>query len=182
MSNARITYYLAHLYVLVLMGVLLGAFGIQFIFGEIPCPLCYLQRMGMALAAMGPCLVILHGVRVKFFGMTIVAAILGGAISTRQILLHIANTSDPGYGTAVMGLHLYTWAFIVFVTMIGVSGLHLWTLKEGETYRPARLSTLSKCVLGAFALILAANAVSVFVEAGWHWFLPGNPTEYRLLH
>ena len=182
MTNARLTYYLAHLYVLVLMGVLLGAFGIQFIFEEIPCPLCYLQRMGMSLAAIGPCLVILHGVRVKFFGMTIIAAMLGGAISTRQILLHIASSTDPGYGTAVMGLHLYTWAFIVFAVMVAVCGLHLWTLKEGETYRPTKLSTFSKCVLGLFALILLANVVSVFFEAGWNWFLPGNPTEYRLLH
>ena len=181
MNHARITYGLAHLYVLTLIGVLLGAFGIQFIFGEIPCPLCYLQRMGMALAAIGPCLVILHGVRVRFFGMTIVAAMLGASISTRQILLHIANTEDPGYGTPVMGLHLYTWAFIVFSTMIAVSGLHLWTLKEGESYRPTRLSTISKCVLGLFVLVLVANVISVFMEAGWHWLLPGNPTEYQLL-
>ena len=96
MSNARLTYTLAHFYVLALVGVLLGAFGIQLIFKEIPCPLCYLQRMGMALAAIGPCLVILHGVRVKFFGMTIVAAILGATISARQVLLHIANSADHG--------------------------------------------------------------------------------------
>jgi len=182
MTNARITYRLAHLYVLALMGVLLGAFGIQLFMDEIPCPLCYLQRMGMALAAIGPCLVILHGVRVRFFGMTIVAALLGATISGRQILLHIASTTDPGYGTPVMGLHLYTWAFIVFATMIAVSGVHLWTMKEGETYRPTRLSRFSKIVLGLFAVILLANVVSVFIEAGFHWFLPGNPTEYQLLN
>ena len=182
MTHARITYTLAHFYVLALVGVLLGAFGVQFIEGELPCPLCYLQRMGMALAAIGPCLVILHGVRVRFFGMTIVAALLGGSISARQILLHVCSTTDPGYGSAVMGMHLYSWAFVVFFVMVLVSGIHLWTMKEGETYRPTRLSGFSKFVLGLFALVLAANAVIVFLEAGWHWFLPGNPTDYRMFH
>lgn len=180
MTHARITYALAHVYVLALVGVLLGAFGVQFINGELPCPLCYLQRMGMALAAIGPCLVILHGVRVRFFGMTIVAALLGGSVSARQILLHVCSETDPGYGTPVMGLHLYTWAFVVFAVMVLVSGIHLWTMKEGVSYRPKRLPVVSKAVLALFALVLAANAVIVFLEAGWHWYLPGNPTEYRM--
>ena len=66
--------------------------------------------------------------------------------------------------------------------MIAVSGLHLWTINEGESYRPARLSRFSKCVLGIFVIVLVANVVSAFVQTGFHWFLPGNPTEYRLFH
>ena len=182
MAVARTTYFLAHLYLLALLGVLLGAFGVQFGFGELPCPLCYLQRMGMSLAAMGPALVILHGVKVRFFGMTIVAAALGGSISVHQILLHICSTTDPGYGTPVLGLHLYTWAFIVFVIMTVVSAIHLWIHEEGTAYRPEKLSGFSKFCLWLFAAVLAANAVIAFLEAGFHWYLPGNPEEYRIFH
>ena len=38
-------------------------------------------------------------------------------MSGRQVLLHILP-GDPGYGGEVLGLHLYSWAFIVFATII----------------------------------------------------------------
>lgn len=44
-----------------------------------------------------------------------------GAASTHQILLHIATPGDPGYGPAVMGLHLYTWAFVTFAIAIALA-------------------------------------------------------------
>jgi hypothetical protein len=46
--------------------------------------------------------------------MSVIAAVGGACISIRQILLHIVPP-DPGYGDPVLGLHLYTWALLVFV-------------------------------------------------------------------
>ena len=55
---ARFGFLLAHFNVLAICGVLLGAFGVQFVQGEFPCPLCSLQRMAMLLCALGPASII----------------------------------------------------------------------------------------------------------------------------
>ena len=122
----HVSYITTHLTVLVVSCVLLGAFGVQFLAGEFPCPLCILQRMAMILAVLGPVWMIAIGHRRKTiepavfttaFGMTVLGALLGAAISIRQILLHIAP-GDAGYGSPVLGLHLYTWALLVFVALL----------------------------------------------------------------
>ena len=123
-KHAKVVYGLSHLYVLVITAVLGGAFWIQFGLGEFPCPLCILQRMAMILAAMGAAFNLVVGIRIRHFGMSIVASVLGLLISTRQILLHI-EPGDSGFGTPILGMHLYTWAWIVFLSVIVACGVHL---------------------------------------------------------
>lgn len=103
-----------------LLGVLTGSLDLQILVGEQPCPLCLLQRSGMIGLAVGPVMNLLWGMRPAHYAVSILAALTGGAASTRQILLHIATPGDPGYGPAVAGFHLYTWAFITFA--IGAAG------------------------------------------------------------
>ncbi|MFM8981776.1 MAG: disulfide bond formation protein B, partial [Spartobacteria bacterium] len=114
-------YLAVHLEIVVLCCVLFGAFGIQFFEGELPCPLCILQRLGMMLAATGSAFILVKwkdgelspGDYMAGHGMIILAALGGSFVSIRQDLLHILP-GDPGYGDPVMGLHLYTWALVVF--------------------------------------------------------------------
>jgi hypothetical protein len=145
-------YLAVHLEILVLCGVLLGAFGIQFFEGELPCPLCILQRLGMMLAATGAAFIL-----VKW------------------------KDGDPGYGDPVMGLHLYTWALVVFVCLIGSSAVCLlfsgWFL-EGR----ARPGWWSRAVPGLLALLILANTVNIIIEQGFHFLLPDDPPRYQLLH
>src|SRR5262245_60606185 len=146
---ARFGFYLAHFNILAVCGVLLGAFGVQFTQGELPCPLCSLQRMAMLLCALGPAFIISrarHGGPsaddfAPGYGMSVLAAVAGAAISGRQILLHIVPP-DSGYGDAVFGLHLYTWAFIVFTTVLVVSGMNL-VFNDVLRPRDARFGTAS---------------------------------------
>ncbi len=183
------SYITAHLTVLVVSGVILGAFFVQFVGKEYPCPLCYLQRMAMILAVLGPARMIAIGHRkgkiggyafTTGFGMTVLASILGACISIRQILLHIAP-GDPGYGDPVMGLHLYTWALIVFACLLLDAGIHLTFIREDIPIEPLHPPILSRLVLWLFMLVILANIVAVFVQTGFHWFLLDNPTSYRLL-
>jgi len=183
------SYVTAHLTVLVVSGVLLGAFGVQFVEGEFPCPLCYLQRMAMVLAVLGPARMIAIGHRkgviepsvfTTAFGMTVLASLLGATISVRQILLHI-DPGEVGYGSPVFGLHLYTWALLVFVALLLDAGLHLTFIDEDIPIVPAHPPLLSKLILGLFVLVIFANAVAVFVQSGFHAYLVDNPTSYRLL-
>ena len=93
--------------------VLAAAFAAQLLLGELPCPLCLLQRIQFALLAIGPILNVRFGPRPSHYAASLLVAAAGAAFAMRQILLHIMP-GDPGYGSALLGYHYYTWAFIGF--------------------------------------------------------------------
>jgi disulfide bond formation protein DsbB len=78
-------------------GVLAGSLTYQFVLGELPCPLCVVQRMAFLLACVGPTGILLgaaegrsdRALQGRAFGMTILASLVGAAASIRQISLHI---------------------------------------------------------------------------------------------
>jgi disulfide bond formation protein DsbB len=183
----RLGFWIAHLNVLAVCGVLLGAFAVQFGQGELPCPLCVLQRMAMLLCALGPAFIIARArqgdVEVADFatgyGMSVLAGVAGAAVAGRQVLLHVLP-ADPGYGEPVLGLHLYTWSFIVFATVLLDSGLNL-LFARGLTPRAVKPGLASAMVLWLLGAVILANAVAVFFEEGLHWTLPDDPDRYRLL-
>lgn len=110
-----------------LIGVLAGSLHLQFGVGEQPCPLCIVQRSGMIGLAVGPIMNLLWGMNPRHYALSILAAVVGAAGSTRQILLHIADPNDPGYGPEVFGWHLYTWALVTFiVAIVGCALLIMW--------------------------------------------------------
>src|SRR5436190_17042819 len=88
--------------------VLLVAFGAQLLLHELPCPLCLLQRNQFAMLAIGPILNIRFGPRPSHYGLTLLTAAAGAGFAMRQMLLHIMP-GDPGYGSALLGYHYYTW-------------------------------------------------------------------------
>lgn len=155
-----------------LIGVLAGSLHLQFGIGEQPCPLCLVQRSAMIGLAIGPLMNLLWGMKPAHYALSILAAMVGGAASTRQILLHIATPGDPGYGPAVMGLHLYTWAFITFaIAIVGCAVLLLWEapFRAGDTgirgqRRGMRILALT-AIIWVF-LDLVVIAISVLPECG----------------
>lgn len=178
---------LCHVWILGICTVLTGAFIVQFAEGELPCPLCIIQRMCMILAALGPAFVILEGrsrssygfsIIGSGFGMSIMAAVGGMAVSARQVLLHI-QPGDHGYGAPVFGMHLYTWALVVFLTIIVVSGVTVLFEPRLDLPKPKKLRWFSYSTLALFAIIIVLNALSVLAEAGPNAFLPGNPESYE---
>ena len=113
-----------------LLVVLSGLLWIEFGMGEMPCALFLIQRSAMFGLAVGPMMNLLWGMRPAHYGVSILAACVGGAGSISQILLHIANPDDPGHGPVVFGFHLYTWAFITFA--IGIAGCAILLLFKGQ--------------------------------------------------
>ena len=81
---------------------------------ELPCPLCLLQRILFAVLAVGPILNMRFGPRPSHYALSLLAAVAGFVVSTRQVLLHIMP-GDAGYGSALLGYHYYTWALIGFM-------------------------------------------------------------------
>ena len=108
---------------------LIGAYWIQFVEGEFPCPLCLLQRLAMLGVAIGAMMNLRFGVRTSHYAVTLFSALFGAAVSTRQILLHIMP-GDSGYGSAVFGWHLYTWGLVIFTATIAVVGLMMLFEKQ----------------------------------------------------
>jgi disulfide bond formation protein DsbB len=182
---ARLIVLAAALNVWVLVLVLAAAFGVQLITGELPCPLCVVQRIALMMCALGPLYVLvqardraLTGRDIAIGnGIAILAALVGAVAAGRQVLLHVLP-GDAGFGSPVLGLHLYTWCLIAFVCQIAASGLMLvgaaWLKEEGVPWRIARVTA------GAFVVVVVANLLSVIAEAGPNWDLPPDPVEYLL--
>jgi len=120
--------------------VLLVAFYFQFAWGELPCPLCFLQRVAFTALAVGPILTLRHGPRPGHYGLIVLAALLGAAIASRQVLLHIMP-GDAGYGSVLLGYHFYTWALLGFVAAIAASAaMLLFPDQFAEQAPPARVN------------------------------------------
>jgi disulfide bond formation protein DsbB len=122
---ARLYLLAVTLNVWVLVGILAAAFAVQFWSGEPPCPLCVMQRIALMLIALGPLHIVLRAYAEGLTsraaalgqGIAIIGAVLGAVAAGRQILLHILP-SDPGFGSPLFGLHLYTWCFVAFSAQI----------------------------------------------------------------
>ncbi len=172
-----------HLIALLLLAMpLLGAFGIQLLMHEIPCPLCLLQRVGMLGVAVGLIMNLRFGIRPLHYGISIVSALVGATISTRQILLHIVPSADgiTGYGDAVLGMHLYTWALVVFLASILGIALLMIGMKWGDISKREiiALGTAEKAVFFLFIILALANTVGAFLECGL-LPCPDNPLQYK---
>ncbi|MEP7327831.1 MAG: disulfide bond formation protein B, partial [Betaproteobacteria bacterium] len=114
-------------------GVLLVAFYYQFGLGELPCPLCALQRVGFIVAGVGLLLNLRSGYSPAHYGLVLLTSVVAGAASLRQISLHVIPGSGS-YGSALFGFHFYTWAFVGYGALVAYTGVAL--LLEGG--RPVR--------------------------------------------
>ncbi|SDU07477.1 disulfide bond formation protein B [Stappia sp. ES.058] len=160
--------------------VLLVAFADQIIGGELPCPLCLLQRAGFLLLAIGPVLTVARGPHPAHYGVTVLAGLIGAGFAMRQVLLHI-QPGDAGYGAPFLGLHFYTWAFVIFAAAIAASAAMLLLRDPSPAQRrDAAWPAFGSLAVGLVVLLAAANAASTALECG-QASCPDNPTFYELL-
>src|SRR6266853_2644220 len=125
--------------------VLLVAFAAQLVPHELPCPLCLLQRIQFAMLAVGPILNLRFGPRPSHYAVSLFAAIAGAAFAARQILLHIMP-GDAGYGSALLGYHYYTWAFVGFaVAIVLIAAMLLFDgqFKDDGAAQPAEVDAFA---------------------------------------
>jgi len=158
-------------------GVLLVAFYYQFVIGELPCPLCALQRVGFILAGIALMLNLRVGYSPAHYGIALLSAVAAGAASLRQISLHvIPNTGH--YGSALFGFHFYTWAFVGYGALVVYIGAMLLLAREApERGREAPAGALATIACWLFLGLCLANAVAFFAECGMGP-CPDNPTGY----
>lgn len=156
---------------------LLMAFFLQIFNGEIPCPLCMLQRVGLMMVAFGFYLNLRFGASATHYAVIILSAMIGASVSLRQDLLHIVPGSG-GYGSTLFGYHLYTWGFIAFMSMIILSAFLLVIDRNQLSDKATRSATSLAKGLGVVLVIIAlGNVISNLLVCGLS-VCPGDPTGY----
>ena len=162
--------------------VLAAAFAAQLWLNELPCPLCLLQRIQFAMLAIGPILNVRFGPRPSHYALSLLTAAAGAAFAMRQILLHIMP-GDPGYGSALLGYHYYTWAFIGFaVAIVLIAAMLLFDgqFKEDGAAKPVEVSAFASVAVWLAIALTVLNVISTLLECGLA-ACPDNPVEYELL-
>jgi len=171
------TQYLSRIFsstlVIVLSAIISAAFGYQFIVGQNPCPLCFLQRAAMIGIAAGQMLNFRFGIKMSHHAISLFHCFIGGAVSLRQICLHICPGSGT-FGTPVLGFGLYTWAFIAFACSIIVIGVLMWMYdSKWKTIHSKPLNYLEKFASVYMFVIVVADVITAIKVCGW--ICPDNP-------
>jgi len=157
--------------------MLLVAFYYQFVLGELPCPLCALQRVGFIVAGVALMLNLRTGFSAANYGIVILTSLVAGSASLRQVALHVVPGSGA-YGSALFGLHFYTWAFVGYGALIAYVGAMLLVARVPDPReRPPAGGGLAGAACGLFVLMAAANAAAFLLECGVGP-CPDNPVGY----
>ena len=172
---------------LIVAGILLAGFYFTLAWGELPCPLCLLQRVGFVAVGFGLALNLVNGPRPSHYGIMMIGAIYGGAVAIRQIVLHIVPGTGS-YGSPVLGLHFYTWSAILFGLILMGTALMLLFDRQFERVAEGVSSSAPNFGGSAFAkfafivilLVTAADAVSALLECG-PYVCDDPPTSYKFL-
>ena len=167
---------------LMLNVILIFAFYDQFMYQELPCPLCLLQRVGLVAVMFGLLMNIQYGPKPLHYGLMLISALYGAIVALRQISLHVIP-GTPGYGDPFMGWHYYTWAFIVFfLILLGSSVILMFPGQyEGTTDTVhAKKPLWCKIIITISLVMVATNAVSAFLECGVG-ACPDNPKKYETI-
>jgi disulfide bond formation protein DsbB len=156
---------------LVIAAILTTAMTLQYAYGELPCPLCLLQRVAMFGVCFGIILHFRHGYSVRNTGLSLLFALFLLIVSVRQTLLDIYPRPGHSYiGSAVLGLHMPVWSILIALAILLAFAIKLTVLGGGEQLRDARPAPLlggAAAVLTVYVIALCAiNFVSVILQCG----------------
>jgi disulfide bond formation protein DsbB len=174
-------FYLSMLYVIA--AILTAAMGFQYLNGEIPCPLCLLQRVALFGVCFGLIANFRNGVSDRNAGWSLLFSLFLLIVSVRQTLLNIYPRPGHAYvGSAVFGIHMPVWCVLIATALLIAFGLKL-TILGGDGAHAGRkpngalgqLATIGSVYVVALCLI---NFVSVILQCGVD---ACHTYEYRLL-
>jgi disulfide bond formation protein DsbB len=185
-GDAPVVVFLDHLMLLAMLlalaGILTAAMVLQVAMGEIPCPLCLLQRVAMFGCCFGLVWQLRAGERERGAGIAMVFALLLLVIAARQTLLDIVPRPGHAYiGQAVFGIHMPVWSVAIAVALLAgfAVRLALFGAPRAGTDGAASLVRGSARVLELYLVALCAvNFVAVVLQCGVG---ECHTTGYRLL-
>jgi len=161
------------------VAMLIMAFGFQFVLIELPCPLCLLQRIGFIGIAFGFLLNLRFGLRPSHYAITLISALFTSFVALRQIALHIVPGTGS-YGTTLLGMHLYTWSFIICMLIVFATTVMLGVDRQYLTScsRVARKPILTHGLFLLMVLLIGVNLVFVYLQCGLK-DCPDDPVQYH---
>lgn len=153
----------------VLAGILTTAMTLQYVDGELPCPLCLLQRAAMLGVCFGIMQQLRHGYSWFNTGICLAFSVLLLIISVRQTLLDIYPRPGHAYvGSAVFGLHMPVWSVIIALCLITAIALQLiiWGANKQIADKRIGLYPGLKTIAWALSFYVIAIGVVNFVSVG----------------
>ena len=123
----------------VIAGILIAAMVMQYGRGELPCPLCLIERAAMLGICFGIMQNFRHGFSDRNLGFSLLFALVLLVVAVRQTLLDIYPRPGHDYvGSAVLGLHMPVWSVVIAVACIAAIALKLViTRQRAGQARPA---------------------------------------------
>jgi len=154
----------------VLAAILTAAMVMQYAFGEIPCPLCLLQRYAMFGCCFGLIQQLRSGASERGAGIGMIFAILLLVVSVRQTLLDLFPRPGHDYiGSAILGIHMPVWCIFVAVALLLGFAVRL-ALFGGPRATPVDeglpIRRLAQLLAIYVAVICAINFLSVVAQCG----------------
>jgi disulfide bond formation protein DsbB len=155
---------------LTMAAILTAAMVLQYDGGEIPCPLCLLQRVAMFGVCFGIIMHFRHGYSARNDGVGMLFALLLMMVSVRQTLLDIYPRPGHSYiGSAVLGLHMPVWSVVIAMAILAAFAIKFAILGD-EHLRdkppPAPLGRLAKLLSLYVIAIALINLGSVVLQCG----------------
>ena len=177
MTTQRLLAWLNYVYLLLVMfviaGILTAAMTLQYANGELPCPLCLLERVAMLGVCFGIMLNFRHGFSYQNTGFSLLFAIVLLVIAVRQSLLDIYPRPGHEYiGSAIFGIHMPVWSIIIALCLLTAYAIKLAILGGDEYLRgaePSEFPAIKKIadILGLYVIaICVINLVSVILQCG----------------
>lgn len=168
---------------LAIIGILGTSLFIQLILGELPCPLCIVQRAAFISVGIALTFNLIHGPDTRHYGMIVVGSLLGMMMSMRQVFLHICPVAgeSSGYGTALFGYHLYSLGALAFFLAALIAGIMMMVHSHFKnTDIDSCHCFLKGFLVLVFGLIIAAMFFLTLFECGMG-ICPDNPIKYLWL-
>ena len=142
----------------VIAAVLTAAMVMQYGHGELPCPLCLLQRLAM----LGVCFGLMQNFRNGFsdrnLGYSLLFSVFLLVVSIRQTLLDIYPRPGHQYvGSAVLGLHMPVWSILIAMALITAFAVKLCLIGTEDGARPPD----SKSPFGRIAMLLSLYVIAI---------------------
>ncbi|KVK75973.1 hypothetical protein WS90_25380 [Burkholderia cepacia] len=173
-----------------LLGVsitLLAAFYFQLALRELPCAFCNLIRVGFMIFGSGLLLNLRFGAQTWNYLLSAFGALIGSLISLLFMFAKAPSYTTPT-GSAIFGLHMYTWTYVIFTCAIMycvlMPCLHAQARAAVSTdaqHQPCR-PAVGSIAIALFITLVAANLVSAFLQNGFHPFKAGGQKHYEMLY
>jgi disulfide bond formation protein DsbB len=155
---------------LILAAILTAAMVMQYVFGEIPCPLCLLERFAMFGCCFGLIVQLCSGISERGTGIGLLFAVLLLVISVRQTLLDLFPRPGHAYiGSAIFGIHMPVWSVFIAVALLLGFAVRLALFGAPRSAPAAKGSPIRGLTLALVIYVVflcAINFLSVVVQCG----------------